>query len=54
MPMVVAYWVLMLLLLVFGVLYVWPHGAFLFSGNFVIVYMLLLIIGWRLFGKPVQ
>lgn len=54
MPMAIAYWVLMLLLLVFGVMYVWPGGAFLFSANFVMIYLLLLLIGWKLFGRPVQ
>ena len=54
MPVAIAYWVLMLLLLIFGAIYVWPSGTFIFSANFLIVYLLLLIIGWRLFGRPLQ
>lgn len=54
MPMAILYWVLMLLLLIFGAVYVWPHNTFIFSGNFVIVFLLFALIGWKLFGRPVQ
>lgn len=54
MPMAIAYWVLMLLLLIFGVIYVYPGNTFVFSTNFVIVFLLLALIGWRLFGRPLQ
>jgi len=53
MPMAIAYWVLMLLLLVFGLVYVSP-AQFVFAVNFVIVFLILLLIGWKLFGRPVQ
>jgi hypothetical protein len=54
MPIAICYWVLMLLLLIFGALYVWPGSAVVFSANFVMVFLLFLIIGWKLFGRPIQ
>ena len=54
MPIAIAYWVVMLLLLIFGVIYVWPGHTFVFAANFVLVYILFIILGWRNFGRPVQ
>ena len=55
MPMTIAYWVVMLLLLIFGAMYVFPtHGTFVFSAQFVLIFILFCLIGWKVFGRPVQ
>lgn len=44
----------MLLLLVFFAVYIYPSNAVLFSGQSVIIFLLFLVIGWKLFGRPVK
>jgi hypothetical protein len=52
MPIAIAYWILMLLLLVFGAIYVYPSGTFIFGINFVLMYLLFVLIGIKDFGRP--
>lgn len=54
MPLAILYWILMLLWLVFFAVYIYPSNAVLFSGQSLILFLLFLIIGWKLFGRPVQ
>jgi len=54
MPIAIAYWIPMLLWLIWGILYIYPSGAFIAGGTALIQFLLFLIIGWRLFGKPLQ
>ncbi len=54
MPLQILYWILMLLWLIFYAVYVYPSNAFLFSGQSVIQFLLFVVIGWKLFGRPVQ
>jgi len=54
MPMAIAYWILMLLWLVLGLIYLWPHAAIFVTGATIIQFLLFLIIGWKLFGRPLQ
>lgn len=53
MPIAITYWVLMILLLLFGGLST-MYGTFIVSAQFVLIYLLMLVIGWKLFGSPVQ
>lgn len=51
------FWVLMLLWLVFGLWASgpWPHAAAAPSwGNHLFLFILLLLVGWALFGAPVR
>ena len=52
MTLAVAYWVIMLVWLVFGVWSSWPLKAAI-SGNLVL-FVLLVIVGWKVFGPPIQ
>jgi hypothetical protein len=53
-----AFWVLMLLWLVFGFAWNWPGntavGQYGPIGNTVLLFMLLLILGWHAFGPPLH
>ena len=48
----IAYWILMLLLLVFGFWSSWPN--YKASGVNLIIFILLVLIGLELFGKPIH
>jgi hypothetical protein len=53
------YWVLMLLWLVFGLWSNWPaagagSNAFRPLGGTLMLFILLVILGWRVFGSPVH
>lgn len=52
MPLAIAFWVLMLLWLVFGVWSSWPNLRS--GGPNLLLFILLLIIGWKLFGPPLH
>jgi len=47
-----AFWILMLLWLVFGLWTTWPNH-YLVGGN-LLLFVLLLLIGWKLFGAPLH
>lgn len=46
------YWILMLLWLVFGIWSNWPNRIAI-GGN-VLLFILLLLVGWQVFGAPVH
>lgn len=48
----IAYWVLMLVWLAFGLWTTWPN--FRASGGNLLLFFLLLIAGWKLFGPPIH
>jgi hypothetical protein len=47
-----AYWILMLLWLVFGLWHAW--GNWPFMGGSLLLFVLLLILGWHSFGSPIK
>lgn len=53
-----AFWILMLLWLVFGLAWNWPGGPVVGTygpiGNTVLLFLLLLILGWHAFGPPLH
>lgn len=52
-----AFWVLMLLWLVFGLAWNWPGnavGQYGPIGNTLLLFILLLILGWHAFGAPLH
>lgn len=53
-----AFWILMLLWLVFGLMWNWPWnptiGRYGPIGNTVLLFILLLLLGWRAFGVPLH
>ena len=56
MSMSLAYWILMLIWLVFGIL---SHfgivaGVYMVSGNAVLLFILFLLLGWKVFGSPLH
>lgn len=58
MPMGMIFWMLMILWFVFGLYWNWPSSndpkAFGGIGSNLLLFILLFIIGWRLFGFVVQ
>lgn len=46
------YWILMLLWLVFGLWSSWPN--YKASGGNLLLFILLLLLGWKVFGPPVH
>jgi hypothetical protein len=56
MSLSLAYWVLMLIWLVVGVVLQWPApgAGFRPLGGTFVLFCLLLIIGWKVFGAPVH
>lgn len=53
-----AFWILMLLWLVFGLAWNWPGNAVVGQygpiGNALLLFILLLILGWHDFGPPLH
>ncbi len=51
-----AYWILMLLWVVFGVWPNWPAGGASFRpfGGSLLLFILLLLLGWHVFGPPIH
>jgi hypothetical protein len=50
------FWILMLIWLIFGLAYnggylVGPYGPW---GNTILLFILFLILGWQVFGQPIQ
>ncbi len=50
------YWILMLIVLVLGLLPVWitTNTARMHQGFNLILYLLLILLGWQVFGAPAQ
>lgn len=57
MPLSLAYWIIMLIWLIFGVVWAWPSAA---AGHYgplggnVLLFVLLLLLGWQVFGNPIN
>ena len=52
-----AFWILMLIWLVFGLAWNWPGagvGAYGPIGNTLLLFVLLLLLGWHVFGAPLH
>jgi len=47
-----AYWIVMLIWLVFGLWHSWPQ-PYPTAGN-IILFILLLLLGWKVFGAPLH
>lgn len=57
MAMGLMYWILMLVWLVFGAVAYWPGSAYHHygpSGNWLMLFLLLFLLGWHCFGPPVR
>ncbi len=58
MTFALAYWILMLIWLVFGLWSNWPatpaSGGFRPLGGTVLLFVLLVILGWKTFGAPIH
>lgn len=58
MSMGLIFWILMLLWLIFGLAWNWPGstavGAYGPIGNSALLFVLLLLLGWQVFGAPVR
>ncbi len=53
MSMRLLFWILMLLVLLNGV-YVSYHSGWAFNGGSLIEFLLFLLLGWKVFGPPIQ
>jgi hypothetical protein len=57
MPFGLLFWILMLLWLVFGLYSNWPgiaRGPYFPVGNSLLLFVLLLLLGWRVFGAALH
>ena len=54
MSLAIAYWVIMLLWLVLGVWSHWPVHSPMVVGSNLVLFALLAIIGWKVFGPPIH
>ena len=52
MSFALAFWILMLVWLVFGIWQTWPN--YQASGGNLLLFVLLLILGWHTFGAPIK
>jgi len=52
MPLNVAFWVLMLVWVLFGLWTAWPNWP-LVGGN-LLLFLLFLVVGWKVFGAPLH
>jgi hypothetical protein len=50
----VAFWILMLLWLIFGLYWGYSGGGHLVIGGNLIVFFLFLLLGWKVFGSPLH
>ena len=46
------YWILMLIWLVFGMWSIWPN--YKLGGGTLLLFILLVLVGWKVFGAPVH
>ena len=54
MTMAIAYWVLMLVWLVFGFWSNWPIQGHAGIGGTLLLFVLLALVGWKVFGPPIH
>jgi len=52
MSLALCYWILLLIYVVFGAWSAWPNVRT--GGGSLIVFLLLLVIGWKVFGAPLH
>ena len=51
------FWILMLIWLIFGAVTYWPgstYGHYGPGGNWLLLFILLLLLGWHAFGAPLK
>lgn len=53
MSMGLMYWIVMLLWLVIGLWWHWPNWQPWIGGN-LLLFVLLLLLGWKVFGAPIH
>ncbi len=49
-----AFWTLMLLWLVLGLVQNWPNGNWPGIANSLLLFLLFLLLGWHVFGAPLR
>ena len=52
-----AFYILLLIWLVFGLVTYWPgspYGHLAMSGNWLLLFVLFLLLGWKVFGPPLH
>ena len=55
-----AFWIIMLLWLILGIVWAWPapspypYHAWLPLGSTLLLFVLFLLVGWRVFGPPLH
>ena len=54
MPLAIAYYVLMLIWLVLGAVTIWHSGTTLYVGSNIILFLLFIVIGLKIFGPPIH
>jgi hypothetical protein len=57
MTLAMVYWIVVLLWLILGVLWPFPRGenaSYLSWGSSVLLFILLVVVGLKLFGSPIQ
>jgi hypothetical protein len=58
MPIGLLFWILMVIWLLFGLMWNWPgynrFGAYAPIGNSLLLFILLLLLGWHEFGQPLR
>ena len=52
MSFALAFWILMLIWLVFGIWYTWPNHM-LVGGN-MLLFIVIALLGWKVFGPPIH
>jgi hypothetical protein len=48
------FWILMLVWFVFGIWGSWPNPNYIVVGGNLMLFILLLLLGWQVFGAPVK
>jgi hypothetical protein len=56
MPLGIAFWVIMLLWLLLGLYWTWPPSGERFwpLGSHLMLFLLFMLLGWKVFGPPLQ
>lgn len=54
MSLSLVFWILMLVWLVFGAYSTWPCKDLKASGGTLLLFILLLVLGWKVFGPPIH
>lgn len=54
MPIAMIYWIIMLLWLIFGLWTYWPSPDRRIMGGHFLLWLLLFLLGWEVFGFPIK